>query len=252
MNSKLFPLTMMLSASLAMPAIAENPAHIQQLLSTKQCAGCDLTGAGLVFARLPGANLAGANLAGANLAQVNLAGADLRGANLAGATLHSADLTGAKLTGADLTGADLRNAMLAGSEVSQAKFDAALLQGAIGLATQAGTAENFYAWALEAAHKKQFGRAIENFNQTLVRKPDFAAAYLGRAMSRIQVGDQGGGITDAEQAIALFEHQGDQTNAKATRELVTALKNPPKDRGPSFGESLLNTAVGLLQFFLFR
>lgn len=252
MNSKLLPLAIMLSVGFALPASAENSAHTQQLLSTKQCASCDLSGAGLVFARLTGANLTQANLAGANLAQANLAGADLRGANLAGAILNGANLTGAKLTGADLSGADLRNAFLSGAEVTGAKFEAALLQGAIGLANTAGTAEDFYAWAVEAANKKQFGRAIDNFNQTLARKPDFAAAYLGRGMARLQIGDQAGAIADSEQAIALFERQGDQKNAKATQDMVNALKNPPKEKGPGFGETLLNVAAGLLQFFLFR
>jgi uncharacterized protein YjbI with pentapeptide repeats len=252
MKLRLFPLAMLLSAGLVAPALAEDLNHTQQLLSTKQCVGCDLSGAGLVFARLAGANLSQANLAGANLSQANLAGADLRGANLAGASLHGANLAGAKLSAADLTGTDLRNATLNGAEVTGAKFESALLQGATGLAATVGTAEEFYSWALEESNKKQFGRAIDNFTKTITRKPEFAPAYLGRGMARLQLGDQAGGIEDSEQAIALFEKQGDQKSAKATKEMVTALKNPPKDKGPGFGETLLNVAAGLLQFILFR
>ena len=59
------------------PVIAENLEHTQQLLATKQCPSCDLSGAGLVLADLAGANLQGANLARANLSRADLSGADL-------------------------------------------------------------------------------------------------------------------------------------------------------------------------------
>ncbi len=50
----------------SVPAQAENPAHLKQLLETKQCAGCDLSGAQLAGTNLQGANLKDANLQGAN------------------------------------------------------------------------------------------------------------------------------------------------------------------------------------------
>ena len=94
--------TLLTALSLAIPALAANPEHTRQLLSTRQCEGCDLTNAGLVMANLAGANLRGANLSRANLSRANLADADLSGANLTGASLFGADLTGANLSGANL------------------------------------------------------------------------------------------------------------------------------------------------------
>ncbi|NEO83273.1 MAG: pentapeptide repeat-containing protein [Spirulina sp. SIO3F2] len=62
---------------LSLPAWAADPAAVEQLLTTNQCPGCDLSGA----------DLAGANLFGANLVNANLTGANLSGANLGNATL---------------------------------------------------------------------------------------------------------------------------------------------------------------------
>lgn len=64
--------------------------YIKQLLTSKQCAGCDLSGT-----HLSGANLVGANLNNANLSKADLRGANLLGANLRGANLNSANLRGA-------------------------------------------------------------------------------------------------------------------------------------------------------------
>jgi len=65
-----------------MPAQAENPAHVQQLIETNICPGCDLSGADLSQAHIIGADLREANLQGANLIEANLEGADLTGADL--------------------------------------------------------------------------------------------------------------------------------------------------------------------------
>ncbi|NJL50058.1 MAG: pentapeptide repeat-containing protein, partial [Leptolyngbyaceae cyanobacterium SM2_5_2] len=62
-----------------MPVRAENPAHVQQLLETNLCAGCDLSGANLSQAHLIGADLRNADLSGAILVEANLEGADLTG-----------------------------------------------------------------------------------------------------------------------------------------------------------------------------
>ncbi|MER3476774.1 MAG: low-complexity protein, partial [Leptolyngbya sp. ERB_1_2] len=75
------------AVSIATPSQAENPQHVQRLLTTGECSGC--------------------NLAGANLKEIHALGADLRNANLEGA-----NLTGANLEGADLTGANLKKANL--------------------------------------------------------------------------------------------------------------------------------------------
>lgn len=62
---------------------------IQQLLTTKQCQGCNLQQANLANVDLKGANLAGANLSGANLSGANLTGANIKGAILQGANIKN-------------------------------------------------------------------------------------------------------------------------------------------------------------------
>ncbi|MEP0751491.1 pentapeptide repeat-containing protein [Trichocoleus sp. Lan] len=71
--------------------------HLRQLLKTKQCRGCDLSGA----------NLAGASLNGADLSEAKLIKANLKGAELRNATLNQANLAGVSLSSADLRGASL-------------------------------------------------------------------------------------------------------------------------------------------------
>jgi uncharacterized protein YjbI with pentapeptide repeats len=242
------------SLGIALPVQAENIDHVRQLLSTRQCANCELSSAGLVLAQLSGANLAGANLAGANLSQANLAGADLTNANLAGASLSGANLAGAKLTNANIQGADLTRSYLVGADLTGTQIETAAIHGAVGLPTSAGNAEMFYQMAMEAGKRRQYETAIANFNQALVRKPDSAPALIGRAMARLELGDQKGAIQDSEQAAALFDRQGDAANAKSAVALAQGLKNPPDQqrRGNNFGQSLINVVGGLLQMFLTR
>lgn len=92
------------SASVAQ-AIPEN--QVQRLLSTGQCAGCNLSNADLREAHLIGADLRNANLSGANLEGANLEGADLTGANLTDANLTKAFFTHADLRWANLTRTNL-------------------------------------------------------------------------------------------------------------------------------------------------
>ena len=66
---------------------------IQQLLETKQCEGCNLSGANLSSYNLIGANLSNANLSnadmfGANLSNVNISNANLSGARMPDGTIH--------------------------------------------------------------------------------------------------------------------------------------------------------------------
>ena len=86
---------------------AFNQQDVDRLRATRNCAGCDLSGA-----RLPG-------LAGAR--------ADFTNANLSGAFLYKANLSGASLTGAVLQGANLSSANLSnavGANLAGAKTDA--------------------------------------------------------------------------------------------------------------------------------
>lgn len=236
----------------AHPSIAEDLNHVQQLLSTKKCPGCDLTGAGLVLAKLPGADLSQANLTGANLSQANLTGANLSGANLVGVSLSGTNLLGANLRNANLVGADLRGAYLAGADLTGAKLDNADIRAAIALPNTVGSAEEFYRWGLEAGQQKRFELSLDYFDKAISRKPDYAAAFVGRGMSRTQMNDRAGAIADLEKATALFKAQGDTINADSTQKVVQAMKEPEKKPGggSNFGQALVGIAGTLLQIFL--
>ncbi len=239
----------LIAIGLALPAGAEDLMQVQQLLSTKKCPGCDLSGAGLVLAKLPGADLGRANLVGANLGQANLSGANLAGANLTGASLTGANLMGANLREANLVGVDLRGTYLAGADLAGAKLDSADIRSAIGLPNSVGTAEEFYAWAIDAGLQKRFELSLDYFGKALVRKPDYAAAFVGRGMSRTQLGDTAGAIADLEKATVLFKTQGDTVNADGTAKIVQSMKNPEKRQGGGFGQALAGVAGMLLQVF---
>jgi uncharacterized protein YjbI with pentapeptide repeats len=96
-------------------ASAFNPADLQKLKATKNCADCDLSGAVLIHWNLSEADLSGANLAGANLTDAFLAGANLMGANLSGAILIGSSLANANLLRAKLANANLAFTDLAGA-----------------------------------------------------------------------------------------------------------------------------------------
>lgn len=66
--------------------------QVRQLLETRECRGCDLSGA----------NLARLNLEDVNLEDANLVGADLQGARLKNANLQRTNLQRANLEQADL------------------------------------------------------------------------------------------------------------------------------------------------------
>lgn len=89
-------------------ARAEDPDPVKQLLETRKCRACDLSGVQLAGAALHGVDVSGANLTNADLSQANLYKAILRNADLTGATLAGADLSGADLR--DTKGADLGGA----------------------------------------------------------------------------------------------------------------------------------------------
>ena len=84
-------------------ARASDPAHVAQLVATRSCANCDLSGEDL-----SGFVLAKSDLSGADLSTAKLYKADLSGANLKNTIFTAANLSGANLTGAtdaNLTGA---------------------------------------------------------------------------------------------------------------------------------------------------
>lgn len=99
-----------------------------QLLDTKKCYGCDLSGMDLA-----GVNLKNSDLEKANLTDCNLSGAVLRKANLKGADIRNADLRNADLREADFYKADLSGSDLTGADVKGAVFEDSRLTDVVGL-----------------------------------------------------------------------------------------------------------------------
>jgi uncharacterized protein YjbI with pentapeptide repeats len=223
------PVALALSAAIgtvAFPAssLAENLEDTQQLITTKACQGCDLSGAGLVYANLSGAQINQANLSQINLSRANLSGTNLSGSNLAGAVLFSANLTGANLSGADLSGADLRGAQLSGVNLMGAKLEGANFLGAVGLPSEVATGENLYSLGLAEAQRGNFRGAIANYNQAIGADDEFANAYLARGIARIQLGDQAGALQDAKLAQTLYTTQNNDAGIQASTQFSTGIE----------------------------
>lgn len=79
------------------------PEDVARLKETRNCPGCDLSGADLNGLVAIGGDLTNANFTEAIMYRAVLKGADLTGANFNGADLSGAQLQSAR--GADLTGA---------------------------------------------------------------------------------------------------------------------------------------------------
>ena len=235
------------------PAPAENIQHTQQLLATRQCPNCDLSSAGLVLANLTGANLKGADLRLANLSRANLTGADLSGANLSGTSLFGVNLTGANLTGANLTGADLRSAYLSDANLLNANLTNAQLLGVRGMPTNLGNAEDFYRLGVKEAQAGNYRNAIDFYNQALNLKPDLAAVYFARSMSRADLGDFGGATQDATRANQLFATEGNRQGQELSKQLVEAIaerQKPTEPRTASRGDFM--SLMGSIGSFLLQ
>ncbi|MBE9040432.1 pentapeptide repeat-containing protein [Oscillatoriales cyanobacterium LEGE 11467] len=249
--------TILLSATFpSIGVLAENVEHTQQLLSTKSCPGCDLSGAGLVFAQLAGANLARSNLVRANLSQADLTGADLSQANLVGASLSNANLGGANLMGASLVGADLRGAYLMNVNLEGADLTDANLMGATGIPVYAVEAEDLLLWANQEAGRGNFQGAISYYDEALTLDPDFAQAYLSRSAARNRLGDRDGALSDAQRASEIFFIEGDRQGYDAAKLFASAIELEIQvaeegARGPGFLDTLGNIGITLLQFGLF-
>ncbi|MDJ0726244.1 MAG: pentapeptide repeat-containing protein [Prochloraceae cyanobacterium] len=255
MKLNIFLSTTLLSfVSLATPAFSENLQHTNQLLATKQCQQCDLSGTGLVMANLSGAKLAGANLSHANLARANLSGADLRGADLSGTSLYGANLTGANLEGAILNNTDLRATYLNNAEIRSTNLGNARIDGAIGIPHNAGTAQQFHQWGINEANKTNFVAAIEHFNRAIATDKQYADAYLARALSLYRLGNESGAKVDALKAAELFAAQNNQIGETAANNFIEnmqiareiAHKKQPGDT--KFGRVLSSVASLALQF----
>lgn len=243
---------------LAMPAWAEDLEHIQQLMSTGQCSGCNLTRAGLVYGDFTGADLSGANLTQANLNQANLSGANLSGANLIGAVLYNANLTGADLRGADLRGADLRNTVMTGVILEGANLQGAVLVGAVGLPEDVATAEELYRWGLAEAQRGNFRGAAGYYSRAIELDADFAHAYLARGIARYRMVDEAGALEDGKQAEELYLAQGNGEGHQAAINFTSGVEaiQEANARGSGGGGggffNFLGSISGLVMRFLLR
>lgn len=261
-----------IATSLSTPAVAENFEQLRQLLSTKECLGCELNNAGLRLAKLAGANISGANLSQANLDQANLSGANLSGADLSGAILYRANLNGANLRGANLSGANLNGAYLANADLTGANLnfanfngavlanailtgaylDNAMLQGAISIPNGTLQPQDYYKLAYADARAGNHRSAIAKYNQSLQLNPNFAAAYLGRGVSRLQLGDDEGTKKDWEKAEELFTLQGNGQGAQLSQEFIKAMEQRQQAGRRRGGfNNLVQSIVPVLLQFLF-
>jgi tetratricopeptide (TPR) repeat protein len=240
----------------ASPCLAENLSHTRQLLSTKECANCNLANAGLVMSELAGANLSSANLVGANLSRANLVGANLRGANLTGTSLYGANLTGADLTGAILEGTDLRETYLTNARMEGVNISRAHLQGAMGIPERVGSAEDFYRWGFSEWQQNNLHSAVYQFDRAIALDPQYASAYLGRSLSRYRLGNDVGAMEDAKLAERIFvSRQNTEGIALSQRVQGTILaaqrrSRPSDGGGGSIGDTIMG--IGSLLFNVFR
>lgn len=244
--------TLLTAISFSLPAQAENLRHTSQLLSTKSCSNCDLTGAGLVMADLVGADLSNANLSHANLSQANLTGANLSGANLAGASLNGANLSSANLSGANLTATDLRGAYIVNANLTGTNLDTAYIQGTEGIPSYAGTKEQFYNWATAEASKGNYPKAIELYNQALALDPDFAPAYMARGLAYYRLGNEPAATLDVQAASILFSSQQNESAHQTAEQFLVVMENNRKPREVGEGSPNWQNAIGGIGTLLLR
>jgi tetratricopeptide (TPR) repeat protein len=201
--------------SLTATVQAANSEHVRQLLATKQCQNCDLSGASLF---------------GVNLSE-------------------------AKFNGANLTGADLRNSFLANAELTGAYLNGANFQGAVGIPLQIASPEEFYAWGIAEGEKGNQQQAISYFNQAIAIKPEYAGAYLARGVARYQILDRQGAFQDAQIAEKLFTSQNNSPGTLTTQAFIKELQTPVNDKvstgSPSFVDFFGSLSSILLQLLPF-
>ncbi|MGB3491239.1 MAG: pentapeptide repeat-containing protein [Elainellaceae cyanobacterium] len=252
--ASLLPIMAIALASPALPARANNLAHVHRLLSQRECIDCDLSRAGLTYADLTGVNLQGSTLRMANLSQSVLAGADLRNTNLVGAVLFDADLSGADLRGADLRGADLRGAFLGGANLDGAFLEGAFLMGAYGLPDNVATADTLYEWGLVQSESGNYEMAANYFTQSLALEADNPQIHLGRSLARFQLGDLERAYADAKQAETLFLAAGDEANAQNATTMAEGIEEVQRRiiEGPEPPPPSFLNFVGSLASILLR
>jgi uncharacterized protein YjbI with pentapeptide repeats len=164
-------------------------------------------------------------------------------------------LSGAKFSGANLAGADLRNTYLANAEFTGAYLSGANFQGAVGIPSQIGSPDEFYAWGVAEAQKGNQRQAIIYFNQAIAAKPEYAGAYLARGVASYQILDRQGAFQDAQTAQKLFTSQNNAPGIQTAQAFIKELQTPYTDKvsagKPSFFDFMGSLGSVLLQFLPF-
>ncbi|MFM9047766.1 MAG: pentapeptide repeat-containing protein, partial [Cyanobium sp.] len=224
--------------------------EVMKLLERRQCTGCRLQDADLVWADLRDANLTGAQLQRANLSQARLDGALLRGADLRFTSLQGASLRGADLRGAQLLGTDLRQADLSGAQLDSGALERSHWQGAQGLETGVLSYAALHNAGVTAALGGRQPEAERLFGEALRQNPEAPITWLARGVSRADQGKQAEAQQDLNYAAALYARQGDPEEAKRITEASRQLGTTPekKPAGNGMGGALLTGALGLAQF----
>lgn len=235
---------------LGVPSALAGEGDVMKLLERRQCPGCRLQDADLVWADLRDANLTGAKLQRANLSQARLDGAVLRGADLRFTSLQGASLRGADLRGAQLLGTDLRQSDLSGAQLDAGALERSHWQGAQGVDSGVLSYAALHNAGVAAALGGRQPEAERLFGEALREKPEAAITWLARGVSRAEQGKQEEAQQDLNYAAALYTQQGDVEEAKriteASRQLATAPGKKPAGNG--MGGALLTGAMGLAQF----
>ncbi|MGB3613967.1 MAG: pentapeptide repeat-containing protein [Elainellaceae cyanobacterium] len=244
----------LVTLNMSSAAMAGNPEHLQQLISTRSCYACDLSRSSLVHTDLSGVEAQGSDFSFANLNRSRLTGADLRGADLSNAVLFNVDLSGADLTGANLQGADLRSAYLHGVTLNGAVLQGTNLQGAIGLPEQLLTARSLYQWGQQEASRGNFQGAYTYYTQALEKEPNAPHLHLSRSVTLYQWGHMDEAIADANEAERLFGVQGNvaaqQTAALLSQNIVE--QQEARAEAASQGSSGFLNAFGAIASLLLR
>ncbi len=206
-------------------AMGSHQQALLQLLSTKQCPGCLLSGADLVHADLQGANLRGAQLQGANLSQANLAGANLDGANLSHTTLWGANLQGSSLWGAVFLGTDLRQADLMGAAIEANGLQSSHLEGARNIPTTARSVAQIHNAGVAAYEKERYREAEQLFSEAISTSPASAESWAARGLTRSQQGNHELALADLNYSVLLFESRGEPEKAQQCRQISQTIQS---------------------------
>lgn len=129
---------LLLLATLAAPAQAQNAAQVERAQNGASCPKCNLFQADFNNRTLKNKNFAGARLRQADMGLgifngTSFSGADLRDINASGALFGRVKFTGANLTNANFVGAYLEHADFRGATLNGVNFSGAEMTTATGL-----------------------------------------------------------------------------------------------------------------------